>query len=112
MCEIICADGLIDPFESNFIRRLSGLLYVSDKESGIIKKQVMKEIEKVKKGDFSDDYLNSIKQPMSKGTWDMAIDVAGGEMLAGLIASMKYGGTITSCGIVYHYIRKNFFTII
>ena len=46
------------------------------------------------------DYLNSIKQPMSKGTWDIAIDVAGGEMLAGLIASMKYGGTITSCGIV------------
>lgn len=43
MCEIICADGLIDPFESNFIRRLSGLLYISDKEAGIIKKQVMKE---------------------------------------------------------------------
>ena len=43
MCEIVCADGLIDPFESNFIRRLSGLLYISDKEAGIIKKQVMKE---------------------------------------------------------------------
>ena len=43
MCEIICADGLIDPFESNFIRRLSGLLYISDKEARIIKKQVMKE---------------------------------------------------------------------
>ena len=43
MCEIICADGLIDPFESNFIRRLSCLLYISDKEAGIIKKQVMKE---------------------------------------------------------------------
>ena len=43
MCEIICADGLIDPFESNFIRRLSGLLYIADKEAGIIKKQVMKE---------------------------------------------------------------------
>ena len=43
MCEIICADGLIDPFESNFIRRLSGLLYISDKDAGIIKKQVMKE---------------------------------------------------------------------
>ena len=42
MCEIICADGLIDPFESNLIRRLSGLLYISDKDAGIIKKQVMK----------------------------------------------------------------------
>ena len=41
MCEIICADGLIDPFESNLIRRLSGLLYISDKDSGAIKKKVM-----------------------------------------------------------------------
>ena len=46
------------------------------------------------------DYLNSIKKPMSKGTWHMAVDVAGGEMLAGLIASMKYGGIITCCGLV------------
>jgi len=41
MCEIICADGLIDPFESNLIRRLSGLLYISDKDAGAIKKLVM-----------------------------------------------------------------------
>ena len=41
MCEIICADGLIDPFESNLIRRLSGLLYISDKDAGAIKKIVM-----------------------------------------------------------------------
>ena len=41
MCEIICADGLVDPFESNLIRRLSGLLYISDKDAGAIKKKVM-----------------------------------------------------------------------
>ena len=41
MCEIICADGLIDPFESNLIRRLSGLLYISDRDAGAIKKKVM-----------------------------------------------------------------------
>ena len=41
MCEIICADGLIDPFESNLVRRLSGLLYISDKDAGAIKKKVM-----------------------------------------------------------------------
>ena len=41
MCEIICADGLIDPFESNLIRRLSGLFYISDKDAGSIKKKVM-----------------------------------------------------------------------
>ena len=41
MCEIVNADGIIDPFESNFIRRLSGLLYISDKEAGIIKKKIL-----------------------------------------------------------------------
>ena len=42
MCEIINADGVVDPFESNFIRRLSGLLYISDKDAGIIKKKILK----------------------------------------------------------------------
>ena len=46
------------------------------------------------------DYLNSVKKPMSKGVWDIAVDVAGGGMLAGIIASMKYGGTVTCCGLV------------
>ena len=46
------------------------------------------------------DYLNSVKKPMSKGAWNMAVDVAGGQMLESLIASMKYGGTITCCGLV------------
>ena len=46
------------------------------------------------------NYLNSVKKPMSKGAWDIAVDVAGGGMLAGIIASMKYGGTVTCCGLV------------
>ena len=46
------------------------------------------------------DYLSSVKKPMGKGSWDIAIDVAGGDMLSGLIASMKYGGIITCCGLV------------
>ena len=37
---------------------------------------------------------------MSKGHWDIAVDVAGGDILSGLIASMNYGGTITCCGLV------------
>ena len=41
MCEIVNADDVIDPFESNFIRRLSGLLYISDKEAGMIKKKIL-----------------------------------------------------------------------
>ena len=46
------------------------------------------------------EYLNSVKKPLGKGSWDIAIDVAGGDMLSGLIASMKYGGIITCCGLV------------
>ena len=39
VCKIVNADGNIDPFESNFTRRLSGLLYITDKQSGEIKKE-------------------------------------------------------------------------
>ena len=46
------------------------------------------------------DYLRSLKKPMGKGSWDIAVDVAGGDMLSGIIASMKYGGIITCCGLV------------
>ena len=46
------------------------------------------------------DFIDSVKAPMSKSIWDIAVDVAGGEMLTGLIASMKYGGTIACCGLV------------
>tara|TARA_B100000927_G_scaffold4452_1_gene3526 strand:- start:618 stop:1055 length:438 start_codon:yes stop_codon:yes gene_type:complete len=38
-CKIVNADGNIDPFESNFTRRLSGLLYINDKQAGEIKKE-------------------------------------------------------------------------
>ena len=38
-CKIVNADGNIAPFESNFTRRLSGLLYITDKQSGEIKKE-------------------------------------------------------------------------
>tara|TARA_B100000029_G_scaffold494324_1_gene557896 strand:+ start:557 stop:997 length:441 start_codon:yes stop_codon:yes gene_type:complete len=38
-CKIINIDGKIDPFESNFARRLSGLLYLTDKQAGEIRKE-------------------------------------------------------------------------
>ncbi len=37
--EIVLADGKIHDFESNMVRRLSGLLYVSDVDSGNAKKR-------------------------------------------------------------------------
>ena len=39
--KIIYSDGVSDMYESSLMRRLSGLLYVSDKENGDIKQSVI-----------------------------------------------------------------------
>ena len=38
--EIVYSDGASDNYESNLIRRICGLLYISDKDNGIIKMKV------------------------------------------------------------------------
>ena len=38
--KIVYSDGTSDSYESNLIRRICGLLYISDKDSGIIKTRV------------------------------------------------------------------------
>jgi len=38
--KIVYSDGTNDNYESNLIRRICGLLYISDKDNGIIKKKV------------------------------------------------------------------------
>ena len=38
--KIVYSDGVSDNYESNLIRRLCGLLYISDKDNGIIKKKI------------------------------------------------------------------------
>ena len=38
--EIVYSDGTSDDYESNLIRRICGLLYISDKDNGIIKAKV------------------------------------------------------------------------
>ncbi|NOZ42597.1 MAG: TerB family tellurite resistance protein [Alphaproteobacteria bacterium] len=40
MWEVVFADGKEDDYESNLLRRVSGLLYISDKRNGQIKKKV------------------------------------------------------------------------
>ena len=47
--EILLADGEIHDYESNLIRRLAGLLYISDVSCGNAKKEAMSKI--VKQGD-------------------------------------------------------------
>ena len=44
--EIIMADDEIHDFESNLVRRLAGLLYVSDVECGNAKKRILTKIKK------------------------------------------------------------------
>ena len=43
--KIVYSDSISDDFESNLIRRICGLLYVSDKDNGIIKTKVKKSLE-------------------------------------------------------------------
>jgi len=43
--EVTMADGEVDHFESNLIRRVTGLLYVSDRESGEARKRVSTRME-------------------------------------------------------------------
>ena len=38
--KIVYSDGASDDYESNLIRRICGLLYISDKDNGIIKTKV------------------------------------------------------------------------
>ena len=40
--DVICSDQIINIYESNLMRRICGLIYVSDKKSGEIKLKVMK----------------------------------------------------------------------
>ncbi len=40
--EVAYADGILHPFEANLMRRVAGLIYVSDQESGASRKRVIK----------------------------------------------------------------------
>ena len=39
--KIVYSDGTKDNYESNLIRRICGLLYISDKDSGIVKEKII-----------------------------------------------------------------------
>ncbi len=39
--EVVCADGKVDAYESNLLRRVGGLIYVSERERGAARKRVM-----------------------------------------------------------------------
>ena len=45
--KIVYSDGTSDNYESNLIRRVCGLLYISDKDNGIIKLKVKNLVNKI-----------------------------------------------------------------
>ncbi|AWN23396.1 oxidoreductase [Deinococcus irradiatisoli] len=45
------------------------------------------------------DELSALKKPLEKERWAAAVDVVGGETLAGVLASTKYGGHVAACGL-------------
>ena len=53
----------------------------------------------IKKNEFQ----NSTKAPLSRGMYDAAIDVVGGNILSSIISSMRYNGIITICGNVSNH---------
>jgi len=44
--------------------------------------------------------MENANRPMMKERWAGAVDVVGGEMLAAVLKSTCYGGTVTCCGLV------------
>ena len=46
------------------------------------------------------DLLENIKKPISKGLWDIGVDVVGGDVLYTLLAALNPGGAIACSGLV------------
>ena len=46
MWEVAYSDGVIHDYEANLIRRATGLLHVSDRESGQVRKRVLEQLDK------------------------------------------------------------------
>ena len=45
------------------------------------------------------EILSNSSRPLEEGRWSGAIDVVGGQTLARICASTKYGGVVTACGM-------------
>ena len=47
-----------------------------------------------------EEFKSYVRQPLSKGIWDIGYDVVGGELLSDMLTTMKVGGSIACCGNV------------
>lgn len=43
--KVVYADGVLHDFEASLVRRICGLIYVSDRESGDVRKQVLEQLD-------------------------------------------------------------------
>ena len=43
--KVVYADGILHDFEANLVRRICGLIYVSDRESGDVRKRVLERLD-------------------------------------------------------------------
>ena len=43
--KVVYADGILHDFEANLVRRICGLIYVSDRESGEVRKRVLEHLD-------------------------------------------------------------------
>jgi len=50
MWEVVYADGRLDDYEANLLRRVAGLIYVPDRASGEARKRVLARLEKRREG--------------------------------------------------------------
>ncbi len=48
----------------------------------------------------ADDVRAAAKKPLVKGRWAAAVDAAGGDILSGVLAGLRYRGVATVCGLV------------
>jgi acrylyl-CoA reductase (NADPH) len=44
------------------------------------------------------DVIGDEKRPLAKSVWAGAVDCAGGDVLAGVIRGLRYGGSVAACG--------------
>lgn len=42
--EVACADGVLHDYEANLVRRVAGLLHVSDHDSGLVRRRVLERL--------------------------------------------------------------------
>ncbi len=45
MWEVVYADGVLDDYEANLLRRVAGLIYVPDRQSGEARQRVINRLE-------------------------------------------------------------------